>query len=143
MCRRTTMKRVTIQAPSPEQSRPATPLHDDRVSVDLIVPRHALLPGADGYLTPPAGGHGFANNPTNEKSGGTLSGSNPHLRLHGLLNTTIGHHSANTSTTSLSERLLERLQWRERLRHFTWTFFTMTMATGGIANVLSAGMQYE
>lgn len=31
------------------------------------------------------------------------------------------------------------LSWRERLRHFTWTWFTMTMATGGIANVLWTG----
>lgn len=33
-----------------------------------------------------------------------------------------------------------RLSWRERIRHFTWTWFTMTMATGGIANVLYTGM---
>lgn len=32
-----------------------------------------------------------------------------------------------------------RLSLRERLRHFTWTWFTMTMATGGIANVLHTG----
>lgn len=32
------------------------------------------------------------------------------------------------------------LSWRERIRHFTWTWFTMTMATGGIANVLYTGM---
>jgi hypothetical protein len=27
---------------------------------------------------------------------------------------------------------------KERIRHFTWTWFCMTMATGGIANVLYA-----
>ena len=33
----------------------------------------------------------------------------------------------------------EKLSWRERIRHFTWTWFCMTMATGGIANVLYTG----
>lgn len=32
-----------------------------------------------------------------------------------------------------------KLSWRERVRHFTWTWFCMTMATGGIANVLYTG----
>lgn len=33
-----------------------------------------------------------------------------------------------------------KLSWRERVRHFTWTWFCMTMATGGIANVLYTGL---
>lgn len=28
------------------------------------------------------------------------------------------------------------LSWKKRIHHFTWSYFTMTMATGGIANVL-------
>lgn len=33
-----------------------------------------------------------------------------------------------------------KLGFKGRVRHFTWTWFCMTMATGGIANVLYSGM---
>lgn len=32
-----------------------------------------------------------------------------------------------------------KLSFKQRIRHFTWTWFCSTMATGGIANVLYAG----
>ncbi|KAK2841588.1 hypothetical protein FQN49_006108 [Arthroderma sp. PD_2] len=31
---------------------------------------------------------------------------------------------------------LALLTWKERIRHLTWSFFTLTMATGGLANVI-------
>jgi hypothetical protein len=34
------------------------------------------------------------------------------------------------------------LSWKKRVKHVTWAFFTLTMATGGIANALSRGRLY-
>ena len=31
------------------------------------------------------------------------------------------------------------LPWRERVKHITWAYFTICMATGGLANALHAG----
>lgn len=33
----------------------------------------------------------------------------------------------------------DHLPWKERVKHTTWAYFTMCMATGGLANVLHAG----
>lgn len=31
---------------------------------------------------------------------------------------------------------VHNLNFKERVHHFTWSWYTMTMATGGIANIL-------
>ncbi|KAL2866828.1 putative C4-dicarboxylate transporter/malic acid transport protein [Aspergillus lucknowensis] len=41
-----------------------------------------------------------------------------------------------TLSRSISEATTGKLNWKKRIRHFTWAFFTLTMATGGIANVI-------
>lgn len=48
--------------------------------------------------------------------------------------------SVDDTTTESSS--IVNLTWKQRIRHFTWAYFTLTMATGGIANVLNAG-QYS
>ena len=115
------MKHVTINAPSPEASRPTTPIRGALFPNGLPVPRHMVSPGQDGYRTPTIEDYEYA-----AKREGTPSGSNIASALA----------SARSSTTSL---LLERLQWRERVRHYTFVFFTLTMATGGLANVIHSG----
>ena len=53
---------------------------------------------------------------------------------------TDSHISNGTGKGKLSILGLEdqrRLSWKQRIRHFTWAYFTLTMATGGIANVIA------
>lgn len=33
----------------------------------------------------------------------------------------------------------KQLSWKQRVKHVTWAWFTMSMATGGIASVISQG----
>ena len=125
-----TQKRVTINAPSPAISRPTPPVqsakcaHRHTIMTDDGVRCSTSLPEQQGPNVL-------------EKSEDIQADKDRNARSSDL---TVLHHSAKSSTTSLGERLLEKLQWRERIRHYTWTFFTMTMATGGIANVIYAGL---
>lgn len=34
----------------------------------------------------------------------------------------------------------DNLPWKKRLKHVTWAWFTLTMATGGISNTLYSGL---
>ena len=99
-------------------------------------------PGKDGYRTPLPEDYQYderrASDPRSQQPLGVLPTDTPpapstghHLGLWGI-------RTPNLSNYNLAAQF-ERLHWKERVRHFTWTFFTMTMATGGIANVLAMG----
>lgn len=49
---------------------------------------------------------------------------------------------ADASDTVPEIAHLPILTWRDRMKHFTWTWFTLSMATGGIAHVLHTGMYF-
>lgn len=90
--------------------------------------RHSLRPGQDGYITP-----------TWEDNVSGYSNNNSRICLPQTRPNLLARQSANASSSSITQAFRE-LQWRERIRHYTWNFFAMTMATGGIANVLYTGM---
>lgn len=138
------MKHVTIQPPSPNGACPVAPTDDPSFGNGLTVPLHMIPSGEDGYRTPTGEDFDLANRqPYSKRQEDCLLGGAaapiPPPPVHGTPNGALAHHSATASTASLGERLFEALFWRERIRHFTWTFFTLTMATGGIANVIYTG----
>lgn len=147
-------KQVTIDVPSPiassreAQSGRQTPSLDTTPRRSMYLSKHMLSPGQDGYRTPtiedyelhnarstPAG-NGFIT-PVYRDPG--LPNNNLPLELPYLTPGSDGRHHLDMRSTILAHSIFQKLEWRERIRHYTWSFFTMTMATGGIANVLYTG----
>lgn len=140
-------KRVTIDSSTPGtpngQARSGlnTPSHDSISRRSTNTPRLLLFPGQDGYRTPTVEEYELHSDSRmrGQRSDG-LSNNNSNHRLAHTPPAFFARHSGNPSSVSLAHSILEKLEWRERIRHYTWTFFTMTMATGGIANVIYTGM---
>lgn len=119
------------------------------------VPRHLRIPGEEGYRTP-----------TIEDAERTISilgnGETPNGIARNFHSTALEaalhkvssrpangqdkreysnceeSHDANIHRTATGSSS-SVLGWRKRIRHVTWAFFTLTMATGGLANVLYEG----
>ncbi|KAL8754952.1 MAG: hypothetical protein Q9184_004946 [Pyrenodesmia sp. 2 TL-2023] len=89
----------------------------------IAIPRDMRRPGEDGYRTPNADDYEREKNQMAEEEQSSSSDK------------TLPPAPARHNWTTW-DKTLDRLHWRERVRHYTWTFFTMTMATGGIANVI-------
>ena len=106
----------------------------------LPVPKHMLSPGQDGYRTPTIEDYEMHScGPTPHFRDVESSNHTLHFQMPQLSPGHANRHSLNSSNGNMTLHILEKLQWRERIRHYTWTFFTLTMATGGIANVLYEG----
>lgn len=120
------------------------------MNIELLHPRHMPKPGDDGYRTPTIedAENLFAvqrNKNSLIPSAGVWARQAHSSALEALhsnscrkpegdavadVNGVHPHNDSDYSAVSLS--------WKQRIRHFTWAFFTLTMATGGIANVLHA-----
>ncbi|GKZ73545.1 hypothetical protein AnigIFM50267_010475 [Aspergillus niger] len=116
---------------------------------DRLFPRHLRSPGDDGYRTPTIED---TQNDLAENSGGD-SYFHPRGSIISQAHTSAldAIHSSSyrksegdgdegvdgmAYSQSEAETRPSGLGWKKRIRHITWAFFTLTMATGGIANVL-------
>ena len=117
--------------------------HDSPVTHGIFKPKQIIPPGTpsqDGYRTPTLEDYErrAAHSARDMLGQACKLPSNSHNPSPGSPSGIFGKHH-NLSSLSVSHRIVEKLQWRERIRHFTWTFFTITMATGGVANVIYTG----
>ena len=116
--------------------------HDLPVHRDMYLPKHMIPLGQEGYRTPTVEDYEYhATNCAPEGNDpNSKSNCDPHAPLPNAHSGVSSRPRHNLSSLNVGYLIGEKLQWRERIRHFTWTFFAMTMATGGIANVISNGM---
>ena len=136
----------TTSSISPDLEKAANGTHHQgmRVHHGIHISRHMQLPHQEGYRTPTIEDYERHSQDFDQNIIPQLPAKPASLDTngHGSLPGVSEDNSATKSHFSLHAEL-EKLAWTQRLRHFTWTFFTLTMATGGIANVLYAGEEEE
>ena len=122
-----------IPNPDPEKGPGFMTIGHDAV---LPTPRYMLAPGADGYRTPTIEDieqHSSSTNHDDLLPGSSLS------HAFSALTSRLPVKGNLAERSKLGLRLeVEHIHWKRRIRHFTWSYFTLTMATGGIANCLYA-----
>ena len=136
----------TTSSTSPDLEKASNGTHHQgmRVHHGIPIPRHMLPPHQDGYRTPTIEDYERHYQDFDRIIKPRLPAEPASLDTsgHSSLPGASEDNSARKSHFSLHAEL-EKLAWTQRLRHFTWTFFTLTMATGGIANVLYAGEEEQ
>jgi hypothetical protein len=119
------LHRITARGPYNVSLFPA-PCHPSSAMGDGIEQEKG--PARPAPSTAHSGGHGFL--PVH-LSDSIASHKSWHIHFH-----------EDTSDAEVDEShhiwTVHDLAIKERIRHFTWSWFTMTMATGGLANVLYA-----
>ena len=124
------------RSPSPslhaslDRSRPQSQQHfyGMRLAHGIPIPSHMLPPLEDGYRTPLGEDYEyhFRNRAYAERR-----------QIDGPTQSFPGHFyplpppsaRSRLSIIAITEKLEEKLAWRRRIRHFTWNFFSLTMAT--------------
>lgn len=127
------------------------------MSATSAIPRHLRSPGDDGYRTPTIEDAEEALS-LQISNGDSLYASMRIRQVHTSALEALHDRTFRTAGAVEKEKKLDdcidgsglsrrrtessfptNLSWKQRIRHFTWAFFTLTMATGGIANALYNG----
>lgn len=123
---------------------------------EFLVPRHMRTPGEDGYRTPTIEDaqqmnsilghvesqsaardtHTTALEETVQRSLSRTTGNSMKQERDHCADPYNGNAPFNRGVDEFSA---SKLSWKIRIRHVTWAYFTLTMATGGLANVLYEG----
>lgn len=127
------------------------------MATESDLPRHMRIPGEDGYRTPtiedaeralsvlgaveesPAGG-------VREAHSSALDAALQRASSRATVKTKPDDEAAalreynGLGLFGLKHTVSGELSWKKRIRHVTWAYFTLTMATGGLANVLYEGL---
>jgi hypothetical protein len=114
------------------------------------VPRHLRKPGEDGYRTPTIEDPEHpAHNGVDTSTFASALSNGIDDPLHSASHVRCTHHHFGHNpyychrrdhSDELPFEPPKNLTWKQRIKHVTWAYFTVTMATGGIANVLSTGI---
>lgn len=127
------------------------------MATESDLPRHMRIPGEDGYRTPtiedaeralsvlgaveesPGGG-------IREAHSSALDAALQRASSRATVKTKPDKEAAacreynGLGLFGLKRTVSGELSWKKRIRHVTWAYFTLTMATGGLANVLYQGL---
>ncbi|KAJ5096229.1 hypothetical protein NUU61_005585 [Penicillium alfredii] len=120
------------------------------MATEQPIPRHLRSPGDDGYRTPTIEDAERTLSILGGDSPGSVTRDVHSSALDAALQRTLSratdqssskerNTSAMYESSALSRRITDAsassLSWKKRIRHVTWAYFTLTMATGGLANV--------
>lgn len=122
---------------------------------ELSLPRYLRSPGDDGYRTPTIedaertlsilGAGDSPGNNAREVHTSALEAAMQRVSSRATettANKDLHHckeHEGSLLTRRVTHSSASTLSWKKRIRHITWAYFTLTMATGGLANVLYEG----
>lgn len=123
------------------------------MATEIDLPRHMRSPGEDGYRTPTIedaeqalsvlSHEGNSEIYVREAHSSALEAALQRASTRGTVKTEKpkddSYKHNGLGLFGLKRTVSGDISWKKRIRHVTWAYFTLTMATGGLANVLYQG----